>query len=139
MDSKDLATWTISDKTLKDRAYEIARNCSYDEYQRALASMVSKVFNKKTVSGATATRKVGVSVKEQLAEELHTHITKNFKGSKIYVKFKDNIWSAHLADCLQTIKMFNIYYVSQMFSLKIHGLNIWKIEKVKWFLMFLLN
>ena len=31
-DSKDLAKSTISDKTLKDRAYKIARNCNYDGY-----------------------------------------------------------------------------------------------------------
>ena len=39
-----------------------------------------------------------VSVKEQLAEELHTHVTKKFKGKKIYVKFKGNIWTAHLTE-----------------------------------------
>ena len=39
-DSKDLAKRTISDKILKDRAYEIARNRNYDGYQRALASRV---------------------------------------------------------------------------------------------------
>ena len=43
-DSKDLAKSTISDKILKDRAYEIARNRNHDGYQRALASMVYKVF-----------------------------------------------------------------------------------------------
>ena len=37
---KDLAKRTISDKILKDRAYEIARNCKYDGYQRPLASMI---------------------------------------------------------------------------------------------------
>ena len=36
-DSKDLAKRTISDKSLKDRAYEIVRNRGYDRYQRALA------------------------------------------------------------------------------------------------------
>ena len=59
-DSKDLAKRTISDKILKDRAYEIARNRNYDGYQRALASMVSKFFDEKTGSGR--------SVNEQLAE-----------------------------------------------------------------------
>ena len=44
---KDLAKITISDKILKDRAYEIARNCGYDGLQGALASMVYKVFDKK--------------------------------------------------------------------------------------------
>ena len=36
---------------LKDRAYEIARNCGYNGCQRALASMVYKFFDKKTGSG----------------------------------------------------------------------------------------
>ena len=30
----------MSDKILKDRPYEIARNCSYDEYQKTLVNMV---------------------------------------------------------------------------------------------------
>ena len=38
---------TISDKILKDRAYEIARNRNYDGYQRALASMVHKFLIRK--------------------------------------------------------------------------------------------
>ena len=38
-DSKGLAKRTISGKILKDRAYAIAINCKYDEYQRALTSM----------------------------------------------------------------------------------------------------
>ena len=34
-DNKDLvAQTTISDKVLKERAYEIARNSKYNEYQR---------------------------------------------------------------------------------------------------------
>ena len=33
-DSKDLAKRTISDKILKDRAYEIARNRNYHGYQK---------------------------------------------------------------------------------------------------------
>ena len=33
-DSKDLAKRTISDKIWKDIAYEIARNCGYDGYQK---------------------------------------------------------------------------------------------------------
>ena len=58
----------ISNKILKDRAFEIATNCNYDGYQRALASMVYKLFDKKTGSG--------VSVNGQLAEELHKQVIK---------------------------------------------------------------
>ena len=69
-DSKDLAKATISDKILKDRVYEIARNRNYDGYQRALASMVYKFFDKKTGSG--------ISVNEQPAKELLKSVIKNF-------------------------------------------------------------
>ena len=69
-DSKDLAKRTVSGKILKERAYDIARNCQYDEHQRALACMVYKVFDKKTRSG--------MSVNEQLAEELHKPVIKQF-------------------------------------------------------------
>ena len=39
---------TISDKILRDKDDEIARNCRCDGYQRALASMIYKIFDKKT-------------------------------------------------------------------------------------------
>ena len=47
-DSKDLPKRTISEKIPKERPFQIARNCNYDEYQRALAIMVYKFFDKKT-------------------------------------------------------------------------------------------
>ena len=53
--SKDLTQRTISDKILKNRIYEIARNCRNNGNQRALASTVYKFFDKKTGSGAIAT------------------------------------------------------------------------------------
>ena len=55
--SKDLAKRTISYKILKYRANGIARNCRYDEYQRALASMVYKFFDVKTGSGVSVNEK----------------------------------------------------------------------------------
>ena len=45
-DSKDSAQRTISDKILKDKAYEIAVNPKDDGYQRGLASTVYKVLTK---------------------------------------------------------------------------------------------
>ena len=74
---------------MKDRAYEITRNHKYDRYQRALASMVYKLFDKKTKSGAI--------VNEQLAEELHKSAIKKLKRRKFYARVKDNIWAADLA------------------------------------------
>ena len=37
------------------------------------------------------------SVNEQLSEELHELVIKKFKRRKVYVRFKNNIWSADLA------------------------------------------
>ena len=51
-DRKDIAQRTISDSILEERTYEITANPKYDEYQRGLASMVYKFFDKKTGSGA---------------------------------------------------------------------------------------
>ena len=44
---KDLAKRTASDKVLRDKAFNIAKNLKYDGYQRGLASMVYKFFDKK--------------------------------------------------------------------------------------------
>ena len=68
-----MAKRTISDKILKDRAYEIAINPKYDGYQRVLANMVYKFFDKKTGSGA------GASVNEELAQELHKPVIQKLK------------------------------------------------------------
>ena len=73
-DSKDLAKRTISDKILKERVYKIARNHDYDGFERALTSMVYKIFDKK--KGAWR------SINEQLAEELHKTVIKKFKKNK---------------------------------------------------------
>ena len=45
-DFKDLARGTASDKVLGDRAFNIDKNLKYDEYQRGLASMIYKFFDK---------------------------------------------------------------------------------------------
>ena len=46
--TKDLVKRTQSDKVLKDKKFKIASNPKYDGYQRGLASMVYKFFDKKS-------------------------------------------------------------------------------------------
>ena len=89
---------------MKDRAYEIATNCKYDGYQRAFSRLVYEFFDKKTG--------LGVSVNEQLAEELHKPVIKRFERRKLSRRFKDKIFAADLDYCFLRIKMLNIYYVS---------------------------
>ena len=51
-DFKYLARRTTSDKILRDKAFNVAKNGKYDGYQRGLASMVYKLFDKNSaVSG----------------------------------------------------------------------------------------
>ena len=46
-DFKNLTRRTASDKILRDKAFNITKNPKYDVYQRGLASMVYKFFDKK--------------------------------------------------------------------------------------------
>ena len=47
-DFKDLARKTASDKVLRGKVFNIAKNPKYDGYQRGLTSMVYKFFDKKS-------------------------------------------------------------------------------------------
>ena len=49
---KYLAKRTASDEVLKDKAFNIAKIAKYDGYQRCLASMVYKFFDRKSASGS---------------------------------------------------------------------------------------
>ena len=99
MDHKDLINRTKSDKFLRDKAYDIASNPEYDGYQRGLASMVYKFFDKKSMGSGIASSSI-------LADELHKPIIKKFNKRKVYSQFKDNIWGVDLAD-MQTISRKN--------------------------------
>ena len=44
---KDLTKRIESDKALRDKSFEIVNNPEYDGYQRELASIVYKLFDKK--------------------------------------------------------------------------------------------
>ena len=64
--TKDLVKRTQSDKVLKDKAFKIASDPKYDGYQRGLASIVYKFFDKKS-SGSGMVNEPNY----QLANELY--------------------------------------------------------------------
>ena len=97
-DFKDLAKRTSADKVLRDKAFNIAKDPKYDGYQRGLASMVYKFFDKKTKGSGLSHNIKSSSQSQQLAEELRKPITKKIKKIKVHLAFKDNIWGADLAD-----------------------------------------
>ena len=108
-DFKDLTKRTAADKVLRDKAFQIATDQKYDGYQRGLASMVYKFFDKKSQgSGFPLSSALQLANKEniQLADELHKPIIRKFKKRKVHSSFRDNIWGVDLAD-MQLLSKFN--------------------------------
>ena len=71
LDAEDLGKRTVSDKVLKDRAYEIELNPQHAGYQKWMSSVVYKSFGKKIGSGANAN--------EVLAQILDKSVTKKIQ------------------------------------------------------------
>ena len=110
-DFKYLTRRKVSDKTLLHKAFNIAKNIKFDGYQRGLALMVYKFFDKKSYCGATTlANKSGVKNEiiqdKESAEEWHKLIIRKFYKPKVYSPFTGNIWSADLAG-MQLISKFN--------------------------------
>ena len=74
-DFKGLARRTFSDKALRDKAFNIAKNPKHDGYHRGLASMVYIFFDKKLKGSGV---NIPSEFNKQLAEELHKPIIRNF-------------------------------------------------------------
>ena len=89
-DFKDLKRRTASDKVLRDKAFNIAKNPKYDGYQRGVASMVYKLFDKKSEGSGV---NIPLEFNEQLAKDLHKRIIRNFEKRTVYLGFKPNFKS----------------------------------------------
>ena len=77
--SKDLVKRAQSDKVLKDKAFKIASDANYGGYQRWLASMVYRFFDKKSKGSGIINEP-----NYQLANELHKPIIRKFRKRKVY-------------------------------------------------------
>ena len=93
IDHKNLIKRTKSDKVLRDKADNIASNPEYDGYQRGLASMDYKFFDKKSMGSGFVK-----DISSILADEFHKTVIKKIEKRKVYSQFKDNIWGVDLAD-----------------------------------------
>ena len=67
---------------------DIAKKSNYDGYQRGLASVVYKFFDKKFSCGAA---KSEIMANQQLDEKLHKPIVRKFEKRNVYSSFKGNI------------------------------------------------
>ena len=77
--SKDLVKRAQSGKVLKDKAFKIASDANYGGYQRWLASMVYRFFDKKSKGSGIINEP-----NYQLANELHKPIIRKFRKRKVY-------------------------------------------------------
>ena len=138
-DFKDLTRRTTADKVLCYKAFNIAKNPTYDGYQRGLGSMVYNFYDKKSSGGAAtlarsetlATRnnsliKNEIISNKELAEELHKPIIRKFNKRKVHSIFIDNIWGADLAD-MQLISKFDKGFRFLLCVIDIYGKYAWVI------------
>ena len=88
-DFKDLARRTVSDKVLRDKAFNIAKNPKYDGYQRVLDSMIYKCFDKKSKGSGIKNENRQYQrpwdlAKQQSAEKLHKPIKNVLNNKSIF-------------------------------------------------------
>ena len=102
-DFKDLKRRTTFGKILRDKAFSIAKTPKYDGYERGLACMVYKFFDKKSTGSGITNNDIKQNLK--LAKELHKPIVRKLK-KKVHSGFRDNIPGVDLAD-MQLISKFN--------------------------------
>ena len=121
-DFKDLTKRTAADKVLRDKAFKMAIDQKYDEYQRGLASMVYKFFDKKSQRSGLASNKENI----QLADELNKPIIRKFKKRKMHSSFRDNIRGIDLAD-MQLLSKFNNGFRFLLFIIDIFCKYAWVI------------
>ena len=95
-DFKDLTRRTATDKVLRDRAFNIAKNPKYEGYQKGLPSMVHKFLTDKSAVGSGVTNK-------DIKQNLHKPIIRNFKKSAVYSRFKGNVLGADSADMFRVL------------------------------------
>ena len=72
-------------KTLRDKAFTIAKSFKYNGYQRELASMVYKFFDKKSAGSGV---NMDVKPNEKLAKELHKPMISKIKKELFILNLK---------------------------------------------------
>ena len=80
---------------MRGKGFNIAKNAIYDGYQRGIALMIYKYFDRKHSGRDIENEKIS---DQQLAKEIRKPILRKFKKRKIHSPFGDNIWGADLAD-----------------------------------------
>ena len=86
---KDLTKITQSNKVLGNKAFKIANNPEYDGCQRRLASMVFKLFWKKSGNGIKS-----IPNQQQLKMNLINQLLENLKKEGFFLRLKTIFWAS---------------------------------------------
>ena len=114
-DFKGLERRTASDRILRNKAFNIAKNPNYDEYERGLGSMVYTVLDKKSAgSGVNANVNKSTINNKKLAQELHKTIIRKLKKTQ-FIQDSKTIFCC----------------VSLIFFVNMLGLFLWKIKNLR--------
>ena len=84
-DFKDLARRTASDKALRDKSFNTAKNPKCDGYQMGFASMVYKFLAKKSAS-SSVNMHANNERSLDLAEELHKPIIRKLRKKEQFIQ-----------------------------------------------------
>ena len=114
-DFKDLPRRAFSDKVLRDKAFNIARDPKHNGCQRSLASVVYKILIKRLLVGVLE-MKIFLSKQNNYTKQLLEILIKE----KFIHFFIDNIWDANLADMKLTRKF------DKGFSFVLCAINIYR-------------
>ena len=127
-DFKDLTRRTASDKILRDKVLNVAKNPKYDGCQRGFASLIYKIFDKKSSGGGIKSKIVS---NKELWEELHKPFLEKFEKKQVLLTFIDNIWGSDFVEIQLRRKcnegIFFSVCVLLIFSVKSHGLFLSKV------------
>ena len=92
---------------MRNKAFKIENYPKYDGYQRRLASMVHKIFDKKSASlNKSSWSGIVNEPIYRLANELNKTIIRKLIKRKVYSSFWDNTWGIDLAD-MQSLSKYN--------------------------------
>lgn len=109
MKIKNLHRKRTLDKVLRDKTFGFSKNLKYVVYQRGIASMMYKFFDRKIFGGAVKNKIMANQLPldlatQQIAETLCKPFIRKFGTRMEYLSFKSNIWGTENEEMQLIIK-----------------------------------
>ena len=93
-DFYDLRKRTVSDKDLRDKAFDIAKNLKYDGYQHGISTNSYEYFNEGSAGTFTQNRNYESEAEtNSISTRLKQANYYKYNKRKVYSSFSGNLWS----------------------------------------------